>query len=401
MTLTDSGYNQAIELLMRASSSRGFFASVHSHDNYRRVWTRDGVVNGIAALLSGRSSLIDTFRNTLDTIFSHQHPCGFIPSNVSDDGKVSYGGTAGRADNPSWAVIGLCTYTLATNDYSLADKYQAETEKCFAVMDAWEFNGKGLIYVPQSGDWADEYIYHGYVLFDQLLRVWALRSASIVFRENHWAARAEEVTAVIQQAFWNDPTASSHYAPNLGRFQSRHSSQYWTMGFNPGRVYTQFDLQANSLALLLNIGNAEQNDIVIQFIKKLINEYSSILPSFYPAVNTSDNDMRDLEENYAFSFRNLPHEFHNGGLWPVWNGFLAASLVSHNQTSLALLVTEKIHEANALREWNFNECLHGQTKAQIGVDHCTWSAGGAIIANATVLEKKIIPGLKNKSHEPN
>ena len=44
-------------------------------------------------------------------------------------------------------------------------------------MDAWEFNGKQLMYVPQGADWADEYLQHGYILFDQLLRIWALELA--------------------------------------------------------------------------------------------------------------------------------------------------------------------------------------------------------------------------------
>ena len=171
-----TGYIKAIELLREASTPMGFVASVQEHDNYKRIWTRDGVVNGLAALMSSEADLIQTFRATLETIFDHQHPTGFMPSNVAMDGSISYGGTVGRADNPSWAVIGLCQYALITQDDSLLQKYRRQVEKCFSVMDAWEFNGKHLLYVPQSGDWADEYIQHGYVLFDQLLRVWALRS---------------------------------------------------------------------------------------------------------------------------------------------------------------------------------------------------------------------------------
>jgi hypothetical protein len=45
--------------------------------------------------------------------------------------------------------------------------------------EAWEFNNKGLLYVPLSGNWADEYITDGYVLYDQLLRVWALKVTTI------------------------------------------------------------------------------------------------------------------------------------------------------------------------------------------------------------------------------
>ena len=32
------------------------------------------------------------------------------------------------------------------------------------LLKAWEFNARGLIYMPLGGDWADEFVYHGYVL---------------------------------------------------------------------------------------------------------------------------------------------------------------------------------------------------------------------------------------------
>ncbi|RZL59768.1 MAG: fructofuranosidase/invertase, partial [Pedobacter sp.] len=184
-------YNLAIELLNAASTPYGFVAAVQEQDNYKRVWTRDGVITSIAALLSEDEVLIQTAKKTLDTLFSNQHKSGFMPSNVSpNDGSVSFGGTTGRADNPSWAVIGLASYTILTKDNSLWDKYEAEIDKCFAVLESWEFNGKHLVYVPQSGDWADEYIQHGYILFDQLLRVWALSLAAKISQHTIWMDKA-------------------------------------------------------------------------------------------------------------------------------------------------------------------------------------------------------------------
>ena len=160
-----TSYHHALDLLREAVTPYGFVAAVDEQDNYKRVWTRDGVITSIAALLSGDKSLIDAAKNTLITIFENQHPDGFMPSNVSPkDGAVSYGGTSGRADNPSWAVIGLSAYTLVTGDEDLWRKYQRQVHQCFTLLNSWEFNGKHLIYVPQSGDWADEYIQHGYIL---------------------------------------------------------------------------------------------------------------------------------------------------------------------------------------------------------------------------------------------
>ncbi len=157
-----------MDLLRRAATPYGFVASVRDITNYQRVWTRDGVITGLAALLSGEESLIKTFRDTLVTLFGHQHPAGFFPSNVDPQtSKASYGGNCGRIDNVSWAVIGLLQYERATGEGELAETWREEVQRAMGVLDAWEFNSKGLVYVPQSGNWADEYVQHGYVLYDR------------------------------------------------------------------------------------------------------------------------------------------------------------------------------------------------------------------------------------------
>lgn len=375
----------AIELLREASTDKGFVASPAHHDNYRRVWTRDGVVCGLAALMSGDNALTTTFRRTLCTVLDHQHSSGFVPSSVGEDGTVSFGGTVGRADNPSWAVIGMCQYLLFTNDEAFREKYRTHIEKCFHVLDIWEYNGKHLVYVPQSGDWADEYMYHGYLLFDQLLRLWALRLASRVFQREDWRLKADTITTVIQNDFWNHKNLSIEpYAPNLRHQLTWAPTEYWFMGFNPSRIYDQFDLQANAMALFLDLGKTSQTETTSRFIFRLMSEFDSIVPSFYPCIMTTDPDMMDLSNNYAYRFRNHPYEFHNGGLWPVWNGLLACALVKAGHQPQAEELLEKINTANAQSEWEFNECLHGLNKKTIGTKRCTWSAAGAVIAERSL-----------------
>lgn len=375
-----SDYHRSIEILRKASTPHGFVASLREQDNYRRIWTRDGTINSLAALLSGEPDLIETVQYTLQTIFKNQHPSGFMPSNVSPGKGVSYGGTVGRADNPSWAVIGLCQYTLLQNDRSLAQTYIHQVEKCFSVMDAWEYNGKELLYVPQSGDWADEYIQHGYILFNQLLRVWALRLASLVYERENWLSKASSIQQIIEINFWNRLGKGPLYAPNLKHQLDAAPQGYWLMGFNPARIYHQFDLQANCLAILLGIGNAEENREALQFMQGLGLRMNHMLPSFYPAINYTDPDMKELENNFAYSFRNKPHEFHNGGLWPVWNGFLAAAAMQSGDAEFAAAVTMQIEAANQKNNFQYNECLHGEKGEPIGVPYCTWSAGGHVLA---------------------
>jgi Alkaline and neutral invertase len=386
-----TAYQHAIDILQQASTPYGFTASVNEHDNYRRIWTRDGTINSIAALFTGNENLIATAKATIKTIFSKQHASGFIPSNVSPAyGNTSYGGTVGRADNPSWAIIGLCHYVAYAKDENLLNEFALPVQKCFAVMDAWEYNGKHLMYVPQSGDWADEYIQHGYVLFNQLLRVWALQLAGNLYNHNEWINKAAAIKAVIRTNFWNNQQAEKLYAPNLQHQLETAPLNFWFLGFNPSKIYNQFDLQANALALLLNIGNNQQNKTVIELIKEFYQQQQFILPSFFPAIENGDVEMEELKNNYAYNFRNYAHQFHNGGLWPVWNGWLAAALQQHNETALATAVTKSIHAANALNNYEFNECLHGTLKIPGGVARCTWSAGGAIIAEQSMQGKKFL-----------
>ena len=65
---SDLNYTKAIELLEKVSSSEGFLASAQNISNYKRVWARDGVICGLAALASGEEKLIETFRKTLETL---------------------------------------------------------------------------------------------------------------------------------------------------------------------------------------------------------------------------------------------------------------------------------------------------------------------------------------------
>ena len=98
-TLLQDGHDQAIHLLRRCCCADGFLASLSERDNYRRIWARDGVICGLAALLSGEQDLIKTFKQTLLTLTQYQGPHGEIPSNVDTmSERVSYGGTTGRIE---------------------------------------------------------------------------------------------------------------------------------------------------------------------------------------------------------------------------------------------------------------------------------------------------------------
>ncbi|HVF80504.1 MAG TPA: glycoside hydrolase 100 family protein [Flavisolibacter sp.] len=378
------GYHKAIELLHAASTPNGFVAAVQEEDNYRRIWTRDSALCGLAALSTDDDELILTFKRSIETVFRNQHAAGFIPSNVSPIGdNVSYGSVVGRVDNHAWIIISACTYAHLQNDPDWLQSFESGIAKSFALMCAWEFNGKGLMYVPQSADWADEYHHHGYILYSQLLRLWALKCAAKMLAVDEYVAEAYRVQTAIEKYF----TGKEFYAPQIERMWKEKNVPYWMMGFNTSRLYTQFDLGANALALLLGVGDEHGQQKTVEYIRQLF--HKKLLPSFYPTIEDGDKEMVELKANYALRFRNFPNEFHNGGLWPVWNGFAAMCLSGYDK-QLSMQLNESIMEACGQEGWEFNECYHGKTGKGIGVPHCAWSAAGAVLSRNTSLRSKLI-----------
>lgn len=374
-------FQKSLALLHKVSSPTGFTAAgAAAEDNYCRVWARDSVVCGLAALLTGDDLLIETFKKSLVTIWTHQHPTGFLPSNVDAKNKVSYGGTAGRADAPAWATIGLCMYCKHTDDTSLLEVYDAQVKLAVNVMDIWEFNGKHLIYVPQSGDWADEYLHHGYILFDQLLRLWALQLAADLYQNSDYLNKAAAIKITIENNFFYREDSANWYGVNMVHQKENAPKDFWWMGFNPAQIYPQFDLQANALAILLKIGTAEQQKNCIAFTQNLLKERGTMLPSFWPAVQFEDSAMNELKNNFAYRFRNKPGEFHNAGLWPVWNGLMCAALeLSGNEKSRKILQHNMI-EAVSKNNYELNECYNAETNKACGVQACAWSAAGIVFS---------------------
>ncbi|HEY0677356.1 MAG TPA: glycoside hydrolase 100 family protein [Chitinophagaceae bacterium] len=378
-------YAKAVELLIRAGTPKGFVAAVQEEDNYKRVWTRDSALCGLAALSTGKESLIRTYKASIETILQHQHPAGFIPSNVTEGDAVSYGGVVGRVDNHAWIIISACNYAHVTGEREWLSRFENKISKSFELMRAWEFNGRGLMYSPQSADWADEYHHHGYILYNQLLRLWALRSASILLENEHYAQEAVRIQIAIEDYFSGD----KYYSVQTERSLKGSEYPYWLMGFNPSAVYGQFDLQANALALLLNIGTPNKQKSLLTFIKDLCKATALQLPSFYPAITDNDPEYKELQKNYAYRFRNLPFEFHNGGLWPVWNGF-AAFVLSKYAPDITETLSERISIACSQNNWEFNECFHGQSNKAVGVPNCSWSAAGMILSTNTTFIHSLI-----------
>jgi GH15 family glucan-1,4-alpha-glucosidase len=378
-------YHKAIDLLQTVSTSAGFLASAENTSNYKRVWARDGVICGLAALASGDEKLIETFKNTLETLAKNQHKIGTIPSNVFISGhniEVSYGGLAGRVDAVTWFVIGICQYAFYKEDNSFVAKYNNEIEKCFSLLDAWEFNNKHLIYVPLSGNWADEYIIDGYVLYDQLLRVWALKSYNHFAKNDAISEKIIQITEQIEINFMPNSIGEKFHERAYKEFKFQ---DFAPCSFSPSGYKTQFDAFANSLFLILKIGDNSFQEKTVNYFSNLQKQTPfQLIPAFWPPIQTTDLDWNLLKNNCKYDFRNFPNEFHNGGTWPMVNGFYGLALLSKNRKEEANLLLEHLNKANAMEDFGFYENFNTKTKAPNGVKYCAWSAAAAILLHQSI-----------------
>ena len=378
-------YTKAIEVLERCSSSNGFLASAENTSNYKRIWARDGVICGLAALASGDENLINTFEKTLETLANNQHKNGTIPSNVlvkENETQVSYGGLAGRVDAVTWFVIGICQYAFYKKDNSFVSKYDSNIQKCLRLLEAWEFNNQHLVYVPLSGNWADEYITDGYVLYDQLLRFWALKSYNYFQKSDEISSKIQNIEHQIIVNFTPNEIVPKYHERAYNELQFKG---FMPCSFSPAGYKTQFDAFANALVLLLNIGSDDFQNEILKTFQTIKNETDlKLIPAFWPPIQESDLDWNLLKNNCKYEFRNYPYEFHNGGSWSMVNGFYGLALLSKNQKEKALQVLDSINSANEIEDFSFFENFNTKTSKPNGVAFCAWSAAAAVFLHQNI-----------------
>jgi hypothetical protein len=394
MTAADEGRRQALRLLREAVTPHGFVASPEATANYGRVWCRDGVVCGLAGLAVGDDQLLQALRATLETLAAHQGPDGQIPSNVlvGEDGRareVSLGGTAGRVDTIPWFVIGVALLADGLNDGDLAAAMEAVVEKALRLLTAWEFNRRGLVYVPQSGSWADEYHHHGYLLHVQLLRLWALRCAARLYDRGDLAACADRLAGLVRVNFW--PRASErdseliyHRQAWASRVAAVGAPTFGPCGLLPTGYLEQFDALGNALAVLLEVVPPPAVPGLLdhgQALRRI--GPTGLVPCHWPPVASDDPEWPALTANAAFDFKNEPGRYHNGGIWPMINGWwgLALNRVGRRDEAGEILagIDAVGRQGSEAGSWGFHEFADAFSGEPGGTRRLAWSAAGRML----------------------
>jgi GH15 family glucan-1,4-alpha-glucosidase len=400
--------SRAEDLVRRCASDHGFLASSQRKDNYRRIWGRDGIIIGLAALMTGDPGLIATFRMTLEVLADNQGPHGEIPSNVDpQSGRISYGGMTGRVDADLWFVIGCGEYWQTTKERDFIERMMPAIEKVIFLLGAWEFNNRGLLYIPATGDWADEYVHNAYILYDQLLYLQALRTFSHLRRtvdhtdDQKLLNKTNHLKKMIRANYWfgaGEAVPDDVYHKILFekgyKAADRCTRRYWLPFFSPHGYGYRFDGLANVLASLLAVASPSRQETVDAYIAgQVVPKNFNLLPAFHPVIQPVDKDWEDLHITFSYSFKNRPYEFQNGGLWPMITGFYVADLARRGKTGQAEKFLAGIHRANAMpmedRPWSFPEYINGRDFSAGGTRNQCWSASAALMGHHALKGKEV------------
>lgn len=320
---------------------------------------------GVAGLLLEDAEISAGFVRTLERLRDLQGPEGQIASNFANPGgaaaQVSFGTLAPRIDAATWYLIGIALG--ARRGVLDPERFRDSAIAVVRLLDALEYNGRHLIYIPPGGNWADEYIYEGYVLYDQVLRAWALRLLGQVLQRPAWTRKSEQIAETLSARYWpQDPT---------GRWHPVASD-------SPLGPFDAFDLAACSLLAVSRLG-AGPISAVLDAIDDRYLVRGTLPPAFAPVIDESHPGWPALRRYHLHAFRNRPHEYHNGGIWPVWLGWLALALAGNERwQALQRLRAAFAAALDAQPVFAFDEYLHGLTGAAGGTSHMAYSATGVV-----------------------
>lgn len=387
-------YEKALVALRKNITPLGFSAcsltdnTVTGTDaNYRSVWARDGAITVINTLDLDDADIRECQRRTLETLLNAASPTGQIPANVRiDDGIPDYSGVGSicSIDSGLWVIIAIYNFVTTTGDHDFLRQHADRLQRAMDWLSAHDSNNDGLLEIPEAGDWTDLFGRSYNVLYDEVL--WY--RANVCFgrileflgdyeRAADYLRWSQHIRGRILDLFWPS-TAPSEAAKHPHRFADRQfgmgDTQYLIAEITPFAFNWRCDVYANVLAYLMNLLDADRARTAFRFMWGVGVNEPHPGANLYPVVQAGDPDWRAY---YTVNLLNLPHHYHNGGIWPfiggMWVRFIHR-LGFHDVACRELVRLAKLNQLGRDQEWEFNEWAHGQTGRPMGKAYQAWSA---------------------------
>jgi glycogen debranching enzyme len=396
---------RALEVLRRCVTPNGFRASGLAA-GYPQVWARDNGIIFLGAVASGEAELIAAGRAALETLGAHQSLRGLIPLNVNPDTGFISTENAGAVDSNLWYILGHYLYFRTTGDTEFLLCHWPRIDRALVWLEYQDMNECGLLEIPEAGDWMDLLAVRYNTLYDNALYYGAALAHQQLARHlgECVAAHALVVDAAgihdrLNSLMWVDRCwVAEHFAEHLERLKTFRlewfllyhnigtiSSRPFYLPWVAFREYGDWcDSLGNLLAILTGLADGHRTEHILRYMLQVGMAEPYPTKAIHPPIYPGESDWR---EYYRSRNLNLPHQYHNGGIWPMIGGFHVAALVRHTWRTIAERALVALADANRQGlndQWEFNEWLHGASGHPMGYAQQAWSASMFLYAERAV-----------------
>jgi len=381
--LIEACHARSIDLLRRNLTPDGILAASAgdraSRRGYTAIFGRDAAICAIGMALSGDPLLERAAAVGLETLGRHQAANGQIPKFVSPGASEADFWYLGCIDSTLWWLLAL--------DFLERRRPRARGQRSRRVtlalqwLLAQEHQRFCLLQQNEASDWADIMPRSGFVLYSNAL--W------YAVKRRYGLDRAEETRASCNSLFHPFSAALAPYR------RARLLNEYVLRRARNRDLYLSFvnfsffgeegDVFGNLLAVLYGLADPRASRRTLAALQR------SRVSRLYPVrVVTHPIRRRSaLWRPYMARHRqNEVWQYHNGGIWPMVGGFWIVALAAAGRLPKARLELESLARACALRDWSFNEWLHGTRATPRGMPGQSWNAAAFLMAERAIAERR-------------
>ena len=377
---------RSVDLLRRNLTPDGILAASPGDRARRRGYTaifgRDAAICAIGMALSGDPALERAAAVGLETLGRHQAPNGQIPKFVDAQGSEADFWYLGCIDSTLWWLLAL---DFLARRRPRAGRRPRHRSRRAALALQWllaqEHQRFFLLQQNEASDWADIMPRSGFVLYTNAL--W------YAVKRRYGLDRAVETRASFNSLFHPFSAALAPYR------RARLLNDYVLRRARNRDLYLSFvnfsffgeegDVFGNLLAVLYGLADPRASRRTLGALER------ARVSRLYPVrVVTHPIRRRSaLWRPYMARHRqNEVWQYHNGGIWPMVGGFWVMALAAAGRLPEARLELEKLARACALRNWSFNEWLHGTRATPRGMPRQSWNAAAFLMAERAVTEPR-------------